>query len=44
MNRMREWHWPVTLKFADAVGGVLISGPAIPHAPLAFKPFEGGAV
>lgn len=29
--------WPVTLKFADAVGEVLISGPAISNAPLAFK-------
>jgi hypothetical protein len=29
--------WSVTLKFADAVGEVLISGPAISNAPLAFK-------
>lgn len=29
--------WPVTLKFADAVGEVLITGPAISYAPLAFK-------
>ena len=29
--------WPVTLKVADAVGEVLISGPAISDAPLAFK-------
>ena len=29
--------WPVTLKFADAMGEVLISGPAISNAPLAFK-------
>ena len=29
--------WPVTVKFADAVGKVLISGPAISNVPLAFK-------
>lgn len=29
--------WPVTFKFAAAVGEVLISGPAISNAPLAFK-------
>ncbi|MCI0537558.1 MAG: hypothetical protein L0Z50_20280, partial [Verrucomicrobiales bacterium] len=28
---------PVTLKFADAVGEVLISGPAVPKAPLPFR-------
>ena len=28
---------PVTLKFADAVGEVLISGPAVPNAPLPFR-------
>lgn len=27
---------PVTLKFADAVGEVLISGPTVPNAPLPF--------
>lgn len=28
---------PVTLKFADAVGEVLISGPTVPNAPLPFR-------
>ena len=28
---------PVTLKFADAVGEVLISGPSVPNAPLPFR-------
>ena len=28
---------PVTLKFADAVGEVLISGPSVPDAPLPFR-------
>ena len=28
---------PVTLKFADAVGEVLISGPTVPKAPLPFR-------
>jgi hypothetical protein len=28
---------PVTLKFADAVGEVLVSGPTVPNAPLPFR-------
>ena len=36
--------WPVTLKFADAVGEVLISGPAISNAPLAFKHYILAAI
>jgi hypothetical protein len=28
---------PVTLKFADAVGEVLVSGPTVPKAPLPFR-------
>jgi hypothetical protein len=28
---------PVTLKFADAVGEVLVSGPKVPKAPLPFR-------